>query len=121
MSLNKLVVERLFQQNLMLCQIRLVVCALMTLSLIPVPLHAQEGRVNETAKALHELFASEWDYQMEQHPTWASRLGDRRWNDRWGDRSLGAIGKRHSHNIEVLAKPKAMDREALSPADGSNY
>ena len=73
------------------------------------------------SKKLHELFASEWDYQLEQHPTWASRLGDRRWNDRWEDRSLDSINRQHSHNIEVLAKLKAIDREALSPSDQLNY
>jgi uncharacterized protein (DUF885 family) len=73
------------------------------------------------AEKLQELFASEWDYQLEQHPTWASRLGDRRWNDRWEDRSLDSIDRQHSHNIEVLAKLKAIDREALSPSDQLNY
>ena len=105
----------------MLHRILLAACAIMTLGLIPVPLHAQEDHVNQAAKALHELFASEWDYQMEQHPTWASSLGDRRWNDRWGDRSLNAIYKRHSHNIGVLSKLKTMDREELSPSDRLNY
>ena len=77
--------------------------------------------MNETTKALRELFASEWDYWMEQYPTWASSLGDRRWNDRWEDLSLDAISKRHTHNIEVLAKLRGMDREALSPPDRLNY
>jgi uncharacterized protein (DUF885 family) len=77
--------------------------------------------MNEATKALHELFASEWDYWMEQYPTWASTLGDRRWNDRWEDLSLDAISKRHTHNIEVLAKLRGMDREALSPPDRLNY
>jgi uncharacterized protein (DUF885 family) len=77
--------------------------------------------MNEATKALHELFASEWDYWMEQYPAWASTLGDRRWNDRWEDLSLDAIGKQHTHNIEVLAKLRGMDREALSPPDRLNY
>jgi len=58
---------------------------------------------------------------MEQHPTWASTLGDRRWNDRWSDISLEAIGKRHDHDIETLAKLKKIDRGALSSADQLNY
>jgi uncharacterized protein (DUF885 family) len=83
-------------------------------------LQSQEVPMSEPNK-LHELFASEWDYQLEQHPTWASKLGDRRWNDRWEDRSLAAIDRQHSHNIEVLAKLKAIDREALTSFDQLNY
>ena len=65
---------------------------------------AQDAGVVDATKALHELFAAEWDYQMEQHPTWASTLGDRRWNDRWSDISLDAIVRRHEHNREVIVK-----------------
>jgi uncharacterized protein (DUF885 family) len=77
--------------------------------------------LNEATKALHELFASEWDYQLEQYPTWASRLGDRRWNERWGDESLDAIDKRNRHYVEVLTQLGSIKREELSPADRLNY
>src|ERR1044071_5062047 len=82
---------------------------------------AQDSRATGAAKALHELFATEWDYQMEQHPTWASTLGDRRWNDRWGDISLEAIYKRHDHDIETLAQLTKIDRAALPSADQLNF
>jgi uncharacterized protein (DUF885 family) len=100
---------------------RFVTCALVALSLPCVRLEAQENRVTEAAKVLHEIFSSEWDYWMEQYPTWASTLGDRRWNDRWGDRSLDAIDKRHTHTAAVLASLRAIDRQALSPSDRLNY
>ena len=58
---------------------------------------------------------------MEQHPTWASSLGDRRWNDRWGDSSLDAIYKQHDHDIETLAKLKKIDRGALAAVDQLNF
>jgi uncharacterized protein (DUF885 family) len=77
--------------------------------------------LNEATTALHDLFASEWDYQLEQYPTWASRLGDRRWNDRWGDESLDAIDRRNRHYIEVLTQLGSIRREDLSPADRLNY
>jgi uncharacterized protein (DUF885 family) len=77
--------------------------------------------LNEAAKTLHDLFASEWDYQLEQYPTWASRLGDRRWNERWGDESLDAIDKRNRHYVEVLTQLGSIKREELSPADRLNY
>ncbi len=76
--------------------------------------------MNEATNALHELFASEWDYQLEQYPTWASRLGDRRWNDRWDDESLDAIDRRNRHYIEVLDQLGSIKREDLSPADRLN-
>ena len=100
---------------------RFLVCPFIAIFLLSGRLQAQEARMNEATKALHKLFASEWDYWMEQYPTWASSLGDRRWNDRWEDLSLDAISKRHTHNIEVLAKLRGMDREALSPPDRLNY
>lgn len=83
--------------------------------------YAQDTRPPEAANSLHALFAAEWDYQMEQYPTWASTLGDRRWNDRWSDTSLEAITKRHSHDREVLARLAQIDRAALSATDRLNY
>jgi uncharacterized protein (DUF885 family) len=82
---------------------------------------AQDPGVVDATKALYELFAAEWDYQMEQHPTWASTLGDRRWNDRWGDNSLDAIVRRHEHNREVIVKLASVNRAALSTADQLSY
>lgn len=74
-----------------------------------------------TTNALHKLFDADWDYQMEQSPTTASTLGDRRWNDRWEDVSVAAIEKRHEHRIDVLAQLKKIDRQKLSTADQLNY
>jgi uncharacterized protein (DUF885 family) len=101
--------------------IQFAIGLLIALSPLNARLEAQESPASETARALYALFASEWDYWMEQFPTWASTLGDRRWNDRWPDRSLDAIDKRHAHNVAILAKLKAIDRESLSPADRLNY
>ncbi len=84
-------------------------------------LRAEENRLNQSAQELRALFASEWDYWMEQFPTWASTLGDRRWNDRWGDHGVAAIERRHVHNVQVLAKLKSIDRDALPPAERLNY
>lgn len=77
---------------------------------------------NATAtKALHDLFEREWNYDLSESPTRASQLGDRRWNDRWGDVSLAAIKRRHDHDRAVLAELAKIDRAGLSKADQLNY
>src|SRR5438105_8374092 len=100
---------------------RFLACAFIAIFLLSGRLQAQETRMNQAARALYELFASEWDYQMERHPTWASSLGDRRWNDRWEDSSLEAIEKDYQHRTRVLARLKAIDRSRLTPRDQLNY
>ena len=75
----------------------------------------------DAAARLRQLFAAEWDYEMEQNPTRASSLGDRRWNNRWADVSMAAITARHEHNRQVLARLKAINRSRLSAADQLNY
>jgi len=64
----------------------------------------------DAAKALHDLFAATWDFDMQEDPQEASELGDRRWNDHWMDRSPEAFAKRDSHNREVLAKLAKTDQ-----------
>ena len=66
------------------------------------------------AKALHDLFAAAWDQQMQENPEQASELGDRRWNDRWMDRSPEGFARRDAANKEVLAKLKKIDRGGLA-------
>ena len=91
--------------------------------LLPISLQmtARDSSANQATKALQALFDAEWDYTMEQNPTWASQLGDRRWNDRWEDASLAAIEQRHGHASDVLARLKKIDRRKLSPKDQLNY
>jgi len=72
-------------------------------------------------KALHDLFAREWEFDLRESPTRASQLGDRRWNDRWTDMSLEGIKRRHNHDREVLAELVKVDRAKLSKADQLNY
>jgi prolyl oligopeptidase len=79
------------------------------------------GQDSATTKALHDLFDREWEYQLQQNPTRASSLGDRRWNDRWGDASLEGIKRRHEHNLVVLAELAKIDRSKLSARDQLNY
>jgi uncharacterized protein (DUF885 family) len=76
---------------------------------------------NKDTRALHALLAAEWEHTMEQSPTWASSLGDRRWNARWGDVSLAGIEKNHAHDRDALVRLNKIDRRKLSSVDQLNY
>jgi uncharacterized protein (DUF885 family) len=101
-------------------QLSLVLTSLL-LSLLPLTARAQGAADEAEARALHEFFKTDWDYQMEQNPTTASTLGDRRWNDRWEDSSMAAIERRRQHDIQSLAQLEKINRQKLSPADQLNY
>ncbi len=85
------------------------------------PLAAAQPTSANAARTLHALFDRTWDYEMEQHPTRASSLGDRRWNDRWGDDSPAAVEARHRHDQDVLKELATISRADLPPADQINY
>ena len=76
---------------------------------------------NSATKQLYALFDAEWELTLRENPTFASFLGDKRYNDRWNDTSLSAIEKRHQHRVETLAKLKQIKRTELSTSDQLNY
>jgi uncharacterized protein (DUF885 family) len=75
----------------------------------------------DASKDLHDLFRREWDWSMEQNPTRASTLGDRRWNDRWEDLRPAAIDARHEHQKATLAALQQINRGELNPADQLSF
>lgn len=70
---------------------------------------------------LHALFDREWDYEMEQDPVWASILGDRRWNDQWGEHSAHDYFMREKHYRELLKELDRLNPSLLSAEDRLNY
>jgi len=79
------------------------------------------GASGDEAAKLHRLLDEEWDHTMETAPTWASELGDRRWNDRWPDASLDAFAREHAHDQQVLKQIGTIQRDALPATDQLNY
>lgn len=76
---------------------------------------------DDAASQFHRILDEEWEYAMRESPVWASMLGDRRYNDKWGDGSLSATERRHQHGLELIARLKKLDRSALAEADQLNY
>ena len=73
------------------------------------------------AEKLHSLFARDWQRTLESNPTFASFLGDKRYNSRWPDLSLDALAARNRQRIETLAELERIDRAKLSISDRVNY
>ncbi|HZJ53310.1 MAG TPA: DUF885 family protein, partial [Myxococcaceae bacterium] len=66
------------------------------------------------------LLAEDWEHHLSRSPTYASILGDRRWNDRWDDLSLAVIEADHQHDVAFLEKLSRLTKGKLSEADRLN-
>ena len=62
-----------------------------------------------------------WESRMSDYPTFASSLGDRRYNDQWTDQSLEGVENRHLKDREFLRRLYAIDRNALQENEQLNY
>ena len=98
-------------------------CLLMlALSLFAMSVVAQNTSLkNAATKQLYALFDETWETNLKNNPEMASYLGDKRYNNRWGDDSLAAIAARQRLTADALAKLKRINRTQLSVSDQLNY
>jgi len=89
------------------------------LLLLTLPVMGRAAPRSSAAKALHDLFTAAWDQEMQERPEDASELGDRRWNDRWMDRSPEAYARRDQNSHAILAKLAKIDRTQLNKTDAN--
>lgn len=73
------------------------------------------------ADDFHSLLDEAWEWRLSEYPVFASRLGDRRYNNRWTDLSLEAFTRRHERRREFLRRLRAIDPAMLSETDRLNY
>ncbi|HWC65446.1 MAG TPA: DUF885 domain-containing protein [Thermoanaerobaculia bacterium] len=71
-------------------------------------------------KAFHDLLAEQWTYRLSANPELASMLGDRRWNDRWTDRSPDGVRKDLAREAEFLDRFRAIDTTGFPESDRLN-
>ena len=67
------------------------------------------------------LLDEHWEWTLANTPLLASSLGDRRYNQDWGDYSPSGIERRHIETRDFLRRAYAIDRAALPEADQLNY
>jgi len=82
---------------------------------------AQKSNQNEATAQLYAIFDSEWEWNLKENPTFASYLGDKRYNTLWTDMSLAAIEARRKHREEAYVKLKQINRSELSVSDKLSY
>ncbi|QDT31385.1 DUF885 domain-containing protein [Thalassoglobus polymorphus] len=91
-----------------------------TLLLVTMCLTSQTAPTTQ-ADLLHEIIQEEWERTMRENPTWASSLGDRRYNTKWADLSPEAIERSHEKDVQVLKKLDAIQVDQLPPEEKINY
>jgi len=69
------------------------------------------------AQAFAALLDTQWQYQLEHHPEFASIIGDTRYNDRWSDYSPAALQEEQKATQDFLKRFEAIDAKALSAQD----
>ena len=73
--------------------------------------------VQSRVAAQNALFEQVWQQQLKMNPTQATAVGDYRYNDQLGDRSLAAIMARHQADIDNLARIKAISAAGFPEQD----
>ena len=76
--------------------------------------HAAAAVAGETLRSLADRF---WDGYLSAYPTWATIIGDRRFDDRLEDVSPAGVAARVRWLDEVAAAADAIARDGLSPTE----
>jgi uncharacterized protein (DUF885 family) len=83
--------------------------------------HAAPPSSLDEGRRFHALLDEEWEWSMREYPTWATAVGDPRYDDRLPDESFEAIERRKAHLRERLKRAEAIDRTRLSVDDRLTY
>ncbi|MCE9579938.1 MAG: DUF885 domain-containing protein [Deltaproteobacteria bacterium] len=67
--------------------------------------------------ALRALLADEWETSMRRAPTWATSLGDHRYDDLLSDESAAGIAQAQAETRAFLARARAIDPRGLDHGD----
>ena len=73
------------------------------------------------ATALHQLFRTEWQREMREHPLEASGDGFHQYDGQWADMSLAALAREHQEDLQALKRLEAIRRSALDPEQRISY
>ena len=78
---------------------------------------AEPVKATPAAVAAHSLFEEYWEWVMREYPTYATFLGDHRYDDRLGDESPEAVARRKAFFPAFLRRLDQVDGKQLSADD----
>ncbi|MEO7735491.1 MAG: DUF885 domain-containing protein, partial [Kofleriaceae bacterium] len=78
----------------------------------PAPLPPSDADVR--VKQLEALLAEHWEYVLQRSPEMASSLGDKRYNDKWSDRSPEAVAADLAASRAFLTRFEAISTDGFS-------
>ncbi len=78
---------------------------------------ASEAVAGVTAPALRALLAAHWEWTMRASPTWASQLGDHRFDDQLPRRDLASSQRYRDDRAGFLTLARAIDATGWAAAD----
>lgn len=82
----------------------------------PSPL-AAEAVAGVEHPGLRDLLRDDWEWRMRRSPTWATTLGDHRYDDRLADNSWAAIEAERAERRAMLERARGIDASALAPGE----
>ena len=71
-------------------------------------------------KALNDLLAEQWEYNLSENPEFASILGDKRWNDKSSEVSDAAVQRDLQKSREFLTRFEAIDTTGFPEQEALN-
>lgn len=78
------------------------------------------GRAADADAELRQLFDDHWEWTLREAPTFASHLGDLRYNHLWADVSPEHFEQLHEDEKGFLERARKIDADKLTPSDRLN-
>jgi uncharacterized protein (DUF885 family) len=82
---------------------------------------AADAVAGVTDAGLRAVLAEHWEFMMKWAPTWATTLGDHRYDDRLAPRDAASIAAMDAEHAEILARLVLIDAARLVAADAITY
>lgn len=79
------------------------------------------AQVRDPVAEVAALFDEAWEYQLGEYPTFATSVGDHRYDDRLGSVSVEDAKRRDRYWRDVHTRLEAIDRSRLDAVDRINY